>query len=118
MNWRLNLCFLISCVVSHGQTPPPLLISASTNRVGFATNSPIIWELWAITRVYSNSPPTNLPPRFATNAAFLRGQVREYTYTNRTFHSYQAETLPYLIWTNFVAVTNGRNMQIWSERSH
>jgi hypothetical protein len=118
MNWRLNLCLLISCVASHGATPPPLLISASTNRLGFVTNPPVIWESWAITRVYSNSPPTNLPPWFATNAAYLRGQVRENTYTNRTFHSYQAGTLSYLIWTNYIAHTNGRDMRIWSERSH
>ncbi len=118
MNWRLSLCLLIGCGASYGATPPPLLISASTNRVGFVTNPPVIWESWAITRVYSNSPPTNLPPQLATNAAYLRGQVRENTYTNRTFHSYQTGTLPYLIWTNFVASTNGRDMRIWSERSH
>lgn len=118
MNWRLTLCLLIGCVASHGATPPPLLISASTNRLGFVTNLPGIWESWAITRVYSNSPPADLPPRLATNAVYLRGQLRENTFTNRTFHSYQAGTLNHLIWTNFIAITNGRDMQIWSERSH
>jgi hypothetical protein len=118
MNWRFLLLGLVLGSVNNFATGQPQLLSESTNRVGFVTNPPVIWESWAITRVYSNSPPTNLPPRLMTNAVYLRGQVRENTYTNRTFHSYQAGTLPYLIWTNFVAVTNGRNMQIWSERSH
>ena len=108
----------MGCVASQGATTPPRLISESTNQLGFTTNASVIWEAWAITRVYSNSPPTNLPPRFATNAAFLRGQVREYTYTNRTFHSFLPGTLNHLIWTNYLAHTNGRTLRIWTERGH
>lgn len=109
---------LIGCAATGSAVPPPQLVSESSNRLGFATNFPVIWESWAVTRVYSNSPPPNLSPRLATNVAFLRGQIRDYTYTNRTFSSYQPGTLNYLIWTNFIATTNGRDMRIWSERSH
>lgn len=118
MNWKWTFGLLLSCMASFGATPPPLLISEATNRLGFVTNAPVVWESWAITRVYSNSPPTNLPPRFATTAAFLRGRTQEYTYTNRTFQSYQIGSLHHLIWTNFLTITNGRDMQIWSEKAH
>lgn len=116
MNWRLSL-FLVVVGVIRGAAAPQL-INASTNALGFATNGPAVWELWAITSVYSNSPPTNLPPRFLTNTAYRRGLIREYTYTNRTFQSYQPGTLHHLIWTNYLAITNGRDLRIWSQSAH
>lgn len=116
MNLRLTVFLILfgACRVMAA----PQLISASTNAIGFATNGPAVWELWAITSVYSNSPPTNLPPRFTNSTALRRGLIREYTYTNRTFHSYQPGTLNHLIWTNYIALTNGRDMRIWSVSAH
>jgi hypothetical protein len=34
------------------------------------------------------------------------------------FHHYLPDSLSHLIWTNFIAHTNGRNTRIWSVRSH
>jgi len=98
--------------------PPPVLLEATTNSVGLVTNGAGVWESWAITRIYSNAIPTNLPARLATNAVFQRRYRREYTYTNRVFHGYQEGTLAHLIWTNFLAHTNGRTLRIWSQRRH
>lgn len=97
--------------------------SEATNQLGFITNSPVVWQAWSVTRVMTNTPPTNnIPPqfaaRFATNAAYQRRFRQEYTYTNRVFQSYLPGTLDYLIWTNFIANTNGRDMQIWSQHAH
>lgn len=118
MNWKLNRWLLLVCFAYNLAPAQTHLLGESTNALGFVTNGAVIWQSWAITRVYSNSPPTNLPPRLTTNAVYLRELIRDYTYTNRTFHGYQAGTLPHLIWTNFIANTNGHDMRIWSERSH
>lgn len=97
---------------------PPVLLSAITNSVGLVTNGGGIWESWAITRAYSNAIPTNLPARLLTNEVFLRRYRTEYTFTNQTFQGYQTGTLTHLIWTNFIAHTNGRTLRIWSQRTH
>jgi len=38
--------------------------------------------------------------------------------TNTIFHHYVPESLNNRVWTNFIAHTNGRNVRIWSARSH
>ncbi len=38
--------------------------------------------------------------------------------TNSVFDHYLPDSLSHLIWTNFIAHTNGRNTRIWSVRSH
>ena len=38
--------------------------------------------------------------------------------TNSRFHHYISGTLSDLVWTNFLAHTNGRDMVIWSDRTH
>ena len=66
-----------------------------------------------------NLPPTNLPPdvrralmtfRMAQNVIFI-------TNTTRQFDHFVAESLNNLVWTNFIAHTNGKSMAIWSERT-
>lgn len=118
MNWRLSLWLLIGCIGNCGAVAQTQVLNESSNSLGFGTNGPLIWESWAITRVYSNSPPTNLPARFYTNTAYLRSFISAYTYTNRTFHGFQPETLSYLIWTNYLAITNGRDLRIWAVGAH
>lgn len=104
------------------QIQAPQIASETTNQLGFVTNGPVVWQAWSVTRVLTNPPPTNIPPqfaaRFATNAAYQRRFRQEYTYTNRAFQSYLPGTLSHLIWTNYIASTNGRDMRIWSERAH
>jgi hypothetical protein len=38
--------------------------------------------------------------------------------TNKVFKEFLPGTLSYLVWTNFIANTNGREMQMFSERRH
>jgi hypothetical protein len=38
--------------------------------------------------------------------------------TNTVFHHYVPKSLNNLVWTNFIAHTNGRNVRIWATRSH
>lgn len=118
MNRSLISLVLIGCGATQIARAQSRVLSETTNALGFATNAPVVWNLWQVTRVISNTPPTNLPPRFATNPAFLRRFTRDYVYTNRVFESFLPNTLNHLIWTNFIAHTNGRDLRIWSERSH
>jgi len=118
MNWHQYVGLLAVVCVCQTAVAQTHLLSQSTNALGFVTNGAVISEAWAIKRIYSNSPPTNLPPRFATNAIYQRGLLRDYTYTNQTFHSFQPDSLHHLIWTNFIAHTNGRSMRVWAERTH
>jgi hypothetical protein len=92
--------------------------TVTTNHLGILTNPPAVWESWAITSVMTTPVPTNIPPRFVTNTAFLRRFTQTYTYTNRTFHSFLPGTLHHLIWTNYLSLTNRRDLRIWSERQH
>ena len=41
-----------------------------------------------------------------------------YSYTNLAFERFTPDSLQHLVWTNFLAHTNGRDMVIWSQRSH
>jgi hypothetical protein len=95
-----------------------LLVGTTNNALGLVTNGPAIWQRVASTQIYSNIPPPNLPPRFYTNAAFLRTLVNYYTVTNLVFDEYLPGTLHHLVWTNFLAITNGCDMRIWAERTH
>ncbi len=64
-----------------------------TNIVGWSTNAAAVYAILQLTS------PTN-------------------TFTNTVFDHYFPESLNNLVWTNFIAHTNGRNVAIWSLRSH
>jgi len=93
-------------------TPSP----PTTNYLGLATNGPAVVELYSVTttRVITNR---FLPPNLATNPAAMRFLSPKFTYTNVVFHAFVPGSLNHAIWTNFVALTNGRDMSIWSERT-
>jgi len=88
----------------------------TTNYLGLATNGPAMVELYSVT---TTSVITNrtLPPRLATNPAAMRVFPSQFTYTNAVFHAFVPGSVHYAIWTNFVALTNGRDMSIWSVRT-
>lgn len=98
---------------SHGAM---VITGVSSNSIGFTTNGPARYETFRITQMMSNTLPQH--PRAATNAAYRRAFPAEYIYTNAVFHSLSEESLNYCVWTNFRAHTNGRDMVIWSQRSH
>jgi hypothetical protein len=102
------------------------LIPAQTSEptrdlIGWATNGTTVLQTYRITSIITNVIPARpLPPHLATNRPppEPRLHTREWSYTNHVFHSFLPGTLPNLIWTNFLAHTNGRTMRIWEERSH
>ncbi|MGC3960411.1 MAG: hypothetical protein QM813_21530 [Verrucomicrobiota bacterium] len=118
MNCRFLLLILTIVGAGSSAASPEQLISESTNVLGFVTNGPVIWESRAITRVYSNSPPAYVLRHAVTNTALLHGPTRDYTFTNLAFYAFQSSSLSYLVWTNFLAITNGRDLRIWTERGH
>lgn len=92
------------------------VVSESSDFVGFATNGPVVYELFRITRLMTNDMIPN--PRLATNAAYMRMFPTQYVYTNSVFRDFTADSMNHVIWTNYLSLTNGRDMRIWSERRH
>ena len=136
ISWTFGLGTLMSNLLMAqtndslpGQTPLQAMVSVkTTNDIGFVTNGPSVMRLLRITQSWSNDW-SSLPapsPTLATNRLYLRmreAQMKRqssstYTWTNTVFESFKPDSLNHAIWTNFVAHTNGRTMQIWSERSH
>lgn len=112
LNWLL---FTLSAV--------PLGIPAQTNQppqefVGWTTNGDSILQLYRTTTWQTNLLARRHPTFVATNPAFGQWQTRSYSYTNAVFIGFRADSLSQLIWTNYLALTNGRDMRIWSERAH
>ena len=96
----------------------PMTSVQTTNELGLVTNGPAVVRLFRITQSWTNERP--LPPRLATNPTYLRTRPSNSTFswTNGVFECFQPESLNYAVWTNFIANTNGRTMQLWSERTH
>ncbi len=108
---------LFAFIASAWLSPAAMhIVGVSSNAIGFTTNGPVRYETFRITQTMSNDLPVN--PRTATNAAYRRAFPSEYIYTNAVFHSLREDSLNYCVWTNFLAHTNGRDMVIWSQRSH
>ena len=81
--------------------------SSSTEIIGWSTNGPVIFQ---ITRVsFTNTSMTNSP--------LFQLRNRNYTATNQAFAGFVPESMNHLIWTNYLARTNGRGLTIWTERS-
>src|SRR5690242_1531679 len=78
--------------------------TVSTNSNAFITFPPAVYAVVSVRA-------TNLPaqPPSGGSAAPV---------TIRVFDHFLPESLDNLVWTNFIAHTNGRDMNIWSARSH
>jgi len=120
----VGLVFLIHSVRGQSNTapatvasPPPPASQPITNYIGLITNGPAVLELNSVT-VTTGITNRFLPPRLATNPAALRVFPSKFTYTNAVFREFTPDSLNYVIWTNFLALTNGRGMTVWSERKH
>jgi hypothetical protein len=104
---------------------PQVADSGSSTRL--TTNGPVVFQSRMIAAqalqgppVAYYPPPTELPPELrrdmltfvsAANVTVVKGS------SNR-FDHFLPESLNNLVWTNFIAHTNGRNMLVWSTRSH
>lgn len=86
--------------------------------IGWSTNGFTVLQSWRHTKTITNIIPARPGPPGRTNltARAPRIETREWSYTNVMFHSYVPGSLAHLIWTNHIAATNRRDMQIWAER--
>lgn len=103
--------------------------SAQTNTqtrewIGHYTNGPAEFQMFRLTTITTRTQAVRLPPHLLTNAAYLTNKAMQrfysntYSYTNLSFERFKEDSLQHLVWTNFMAHTNGRDMVIWSHRSH
>ncbi len=96
----LMVCWAGLAVAATGEDGPSNELAGAAKTVGWATNGPAVY-------CSVRSPATN---QAAGNRFPARDQL--------VFDHYLAGTLNNLVWTNFIAHTNGRNIAIWSARSH
>ena len=80
--------------------------SSSTEFLGWLTNGPVVFQQVRLSQTNSSS----------TNSPLFRLRNRNYVATNLNFVGFVPESLSHLIWTNFLARTNGRSLRIWNER--
>lgn len=121
----LSLGLLNGASLVHAQQNP-----GTAELVGRLTNGPALMQIFRMTTTAISTQSFRVPPWFATNAATatnvnfttngvrLRFFTNSYSYTNLVFESFRPDTLPHLVWTNFIAHTNGRDLKIWATRSH
>jgi hypothetical protein len=124
---KRTLAILVSG--SAGVLAALLPVLAQTNLeqrtvVGALTNGPARFEMIQTERTLISTQKLRLPPHLATNAALAtnpilsRFRTNTYRYTNLVFTAFQPDSLPHRVWTNFLALTNGRSLNLWSERQH
>lgn len=120
----LALGFIAAAVqgqTSTNQRPRPLnpMMTSMhvTNDLGLVTNGPAVVHLTQITQFWTNATPVQNPV-VATNPYFTKMRESKFSWTNGVFDHFLPGSLNYVIWTNFLALTNGRNLRVWSERTH
>ncbi len=92
-------------------------VATGTNTfIGWSTNGAAIFQNYRVTREWRTPLPTN--PAATTNPVSMKIQAANSTFTNLAFVGFLPESLNHLVWTNFIAHTNGREMRIWSQRTH
>jgi len=120
----IGLSLLLLAMTSRAQSnaapirpapPQPMISVQTTNDLGLATNGSVVLRLFQITQSWTNERP--LPSRVvATNPYYLKMHQSSYIWTNAVFARFQPDSLSHVVWTNFLALTNGRDLQIWAER--
>ena len=85
--------------------------------IGWSTNGAAIFQNYRVAREWNNSFPTNNPAS-PTNPMLLKTPTANSAFTNRVLAGFLPESLNHHVWTNFIAHTNGREMRIWSQRTH
>lgn len=109
--WRMALVTVISGILRTSTLAAEPYSTNSELFMGWVTNGPAVFQ------VYSNPPPSG----FFTNSVgkVMRRPVSRLPRAPiQVFDHYFPDSLNYLLWTNFIAHTNGRTTQIWSVRDH
>jgi hypothetical protein len=121
--FRLPLLVLLSASAAAGQSNSTTVYGTYT---GLETNGPAVYR--AYTRVAQSFPgpalsylplSTNLPLALRRDMLMFRALANLIVIraTDKVLDHVLPESLNYLVWTNFIAHTNGRSMAIWSVRS-
>jgi hypothetical protein len=94
--------------------------------VGWVTNGPAVFRA-CVERIQAlpgpamdfSPPPEDLPMEVRRGMLMFRlvSNVTLVTNTTTEFDHYLPESLNRLVWTNFIANTNGKSMTIWSKRA-
>jgi hypothetical protein len=92
-------------------------VSSTNIFIGWSTNGAAIYENYQVTPPWKSPFPTN-NPALATNPFVMKMRAANPAFTNQVFVRFLPESLTHLVWTNFIAHTNGRDMSIWSQRTH
>jgi hypothetical protein len=93
-------------------------VATGTNTfIGWSTNGAAIFQNYLVAREWKNPIPTN-NPAVTTNPFIMKMSAANSVFTNPVFVGFIPESLNHLVWTNFIAHTNGRGLQIWSQRAH
>jgi hypothetical protein len=133
-------CFTLTVVLvasCRAQAPVPGSAPAPVEPIVRITNGPAVYHtLITVTTNISPNPRYN-PSNRLTEAELRKrspnlnplaldlykktqqSHLTNYSpVTNLVFEGFRKESLSHLVWTNFIASTNGRTMQIWSVRRH
>ncbi len=143
-----GICLALVALVSAGPSEKPqptkdakpseqVFTTYQTNYGGLGTNGPAVMKLHTITANVARRNPTyitadspifsNLSNRLSPEnlARYKEKRLRQPEYltnvsyfTNGVFDHYLPESLNHQLWTNFIAWTNGRTMEMWAERRH
>src|SRR6185436_4956279 len=103
-------CLLGMAAPVFGQKGPPETFPGFTitNHIGWTNSGQFFLHIVRLN--ITNSSPTN--------SSFFQFHHRNMVITNLDFAGYVPGSLGNAIWTNFVAHTNGRNLNIWAQRDH
>ncbi len=105
-------------VIDQPSAPAATNVVTDTNTfIGWSTNGAAIFQNYRVAREWKSPFPTN-NPAVATNPMVMKLRAANSTFTNHVFAGFRPESLNHLVWTNFIAHTNGRRLSIWSQRTH
>ena len=93
---------------------------------GWVTNGPAVFRVYTRATAAQPAPgvayyppPLSLPPDLRRDMLtfIVASHVKRTVEADKVFDHFLPESLNHLVWTNFIAHTNGRNMTIWSVRT-
>ena len=84
--------------------------------IDWSTNGAAIFQNYRETREWKVPLPTNILVG-ATNRRVMKPRTASWVSTNQVFAGFLPESLNQLVWTNFIAHTNGRDLNVWSQRT-
>jgi len=94
----------------------------TTNFAGWTTNGPAVYRVYAVQAEYVYTNMMGMKVRTNEGKRVVQpvwGYLTNATWsTNLEFQQLREDSFNYRIWTNMTARTNGRDMRLWSVRSH